>query len=721
MSEITLQDKLAALGQEFSALQHCSQTWPDEVRARIPEVIADLHGALGELGRLVAALPGGELVSNGSAGKPSAHLALRGRVLDFRRMAERGPVLVRIMSTARRCRWVNRAWLEFTGRGLQNALGDGWLEDVHPDDRARCQRLCRETLDASRLERIEYRLRRGDGEYGWVLEIATPRASVRGKEGGYAGTAIDITAQKRSELQLSLQSAVSNVLTGAADLSAAAQPLLAVLCDQLGWELGELWCPGPDGDIRCEHVWSAAHIDAEPLRAVARTRTFHAATGSSWQSAAMLWVSDLRRDENMRCEPEVAALGMRTLLRQPIRIHGETLLVLRLFSARARPVEPEVQRLLRAVAVLVGQFAERRLGEERLRISEARKAAILEAALDAVVTLDARGRILEFNAAAQTLFGYPRQVASGREFLKLAIPCRLHARAEQAVREFRLTGQSALLGQRFEATGLRADGQEFPIEVAMMSIGVDEPSLLTLYISDLSARKRSEQQVNAYQERLRALMADLVLVEERERRSLAEDLHDGLSQTIALTRMKVAALRAGLGSELGQALDEIETLIDHTNRSARSIGFELSPPVLHDLGLGPALQWLVENIQTRYGVAILLQDEDQPDPSDERTRVILFRSIRELLINAAKHAGARHISVRVERAPEALCVSVADDGVGMDSGLATEKGSGLMSIRERKNHVGGSMKIDSAPGFGTKISLSTPLSCLSKANASMQS
>ena len=243
----------------------------------------------------------------------------------------------------------------------------------------------------------------------------------------------------------------------------------------------------------------------------------------------------------------------------------------------------------------------------------------------------------------------------------------------------------------------------------MVPIGIGDPSLLTIYVCDATARKKAEQEVKLQRERLRSLMADLLLAEEHERRRLAVDLHDGLSQTIALTQIKLSALRLSMDGKLQSSLDEIEELVEQTDRAARSISFELSPPVLHDLGLEPALQWLVENIQDRYGIEILLKDDGQPKPADEKTRVILFRSIRELLINAAKHAGARRIHVRLERVEDRLNAAVEDDGAGMEPDVAAVKGSGLFSIHERLSHVGGSMRIESAPGRGTKIHLCAPL------------
>jgi signal transduction histidine kinase len=210
---------------------------------------------------------------------------------------------------------------------------------------------------------------------------------------------------------------------------------------------------------------------------------------------------------------------------------------------------------------------------------------------------------------------------------------------------------------------------------------------------------------DAYQERLRTLTAELLLAEERERRQLALDLHDGLSQTIALMRMRVAALALGANSEQTAALREIGELIAQANHAARSVSFELSPPVLHDLGLEPALEWLVENLSARYGLKIDFDHDERPKPTDEKTRVILFRSIRELLINAAKHARARVVRVTLQRVGDELLASVDDDGVGMEPALEQVQGSGLFSIGERLHHVGGDMSIQSERGQGTSVKL----------------
>ena len=209
-------------------------------------------------------------------------------------------------------------------------------------------------------------------------------------------------------------------------------------------------------------------------------------------------------------------------------------------------------------------------------------------------------------------------------------------------------------------------------------------------------------------------MANLLVAEEGERRRLAVDLHDGLSQTLALVAMKVASLRDIGGAEFTKALAEIARLVDQANASARSIGYELSPPTLHDVGLEPAVQWLVENVQSRYGIDVTFTDDEQAKPTDEPTRIVLFRGIRELLVNAAKHASASHVAVSLRRVGDTLVALVDDDGVGMDMDVdmdtdkRTSRGTGLFAIRERIEHVGGSIAIQSRPGHGMQVQLSAP-------------
>ena len=235
----------------------------------------------------------------------------------------------------------------------------------------------------------------------------------------------------------------------------------------------------------------------------------------------------------------------------------------------------------------------------------------------------------------------------------------------------------------------------------------------------LDRQTRPLQELAFYKRRLRSMATELLMTEERERRRLAVDLHDGLSQLIALAHMKLAALArsqangngqpGGSGASLAKSVEEIRQVIEEAHKAVRSMTFQLSPPVLHDIGLEPALQWLAEDLRQRYGLPVCFEDDGKEKPTDDQTRVVVFRSVRELLINAAKHAAASHVRVSLARSGSTLCAVVEDDGVGMDSERLRAKGSGLFNIRERFGLLGGSVDIESAPGHGTMIRLRAPL------------
>jgi PAS domain S-box-containing protein len=713
VSRNAFQYKLEELKCQFSWLQQASAGDPGEMMGSLSGVLAEMQRSLEELQGLVAGIPGNESAGSDRA---TGNNGERPRNVEFERkppfhaVAGRAQVLIRIMDTEGRCQWANRAWLEATGRSMQQLLGEGWLENMHPEDRVRCGSICHEAVDVGGFYRVEYRLKRETGEYDWVLEIGAPRFTPDGTVAGFLGTAIEITEYKQAETRLALQSAVARVLSEAEMLEEAAAPILQGLCESLGWDVGELWSVDTKERVpHCAQLWASPSVDVSTLLVGLRTRIFPPSAGLPWQSGNPVWISDIAADATLAREPEAQRVGLHGMIRLPISVHGEVRAILRIFSREIRRKDDALMNFMTSVGVQIGQFLERQQSNEKIRESESRKAAILEASLDAVITIDRRGQVVEFNSAAETIFGYRREDAVGRELSHLIVPPRLREQALVSLARYWATGKTVLVGKRFDTFAMKSDGSEFPIEVAIAPIESTDQAFLTVFVCDASARKKAEHEVGLYQERLRSLMADLLLAEEHERRRLAVDLHDGLSQTIALAQIKLSALRRSMNSKLKRSLDEIEELIEQTNRAARSIGFELSPPVLHDLGLPPALQWLVENIHARYGIEVVLDDDGQPKPADEKTRIILFRSIRELLINAAKHARARRVHVRLQREDDHLNAMVEDDGIGMDSSVASVKGSGLLSIQERLRHVGGSMRIESTAGRGTKIRLRAPL------------
>jgi signal transduction histidine kinase len=227
--------------------------------------------------------------------------------------------------------------------------------------------------------------------------------------------------------------------------------------------------------------------------------------------------------------------------------------------------------------------------------------------------------------------------------------------------------------------------------------------------------KKAEQKIERYQKQLQQLAAELSLAEARERRAIAEDLHDHIGQALAVIKMDLAELRGnavfcGFEDKIG----EMNALLEQTIQYSRNLTFEISPPSLYDLGLTAAIDGLVERFRRKHKIAITLQAAEDIGRIGTKTEVFLFKSIQELLTNIAKHADARHIRVSLRRDGGGVMVQVEDDGRGFDPGILDkeyEKDSkfGLFNIKERFNLLGGSVDIHSSPGNGSAIVIRTPV------------
>ena len=227
---------------------------------------------------------------------------------------------------------------------------------------------------------------------------------------------------------------------------------------------------------------------------------------------------------------------------------------------------------------------------------------------------------------------------------------------------------------------------------------------------------RLEHQVEERTAQLRTLAIELTMAEERERHAIAQDLHDDLGQTLAISKLKLTSLETPgtceYHDDFMRQLKEVETMIDQANRSVRSLSLQLSPPVLHQFGLVPALEWLADEMDANFGLNVSIRDDGEPKLLDEISGNMLFRAVRELLINVHKHAEADAADVSISVNGDYLIISVTDTGVGFDAknkvAPATGGGYGLFSVSERIRYFGGEMQIDSSPGDGTVVVLILP-------------
>jgi len=232
---------------------------------------------------------------------------------------------------------------------------------------------------------------------------------------------------------------------------------------------------------------------------------------------------------------------------------------------------------------------------------------------------------------------------------------------------------------------------------------------------EIAERLRAEEAIRRSQAQLRRLATELTLAEERERRTIASDLHDHIGQALAVIRARLRQMQDNaMFSGTEKDIEDTLELLDKTIQSARTLTFDISPPVLYDLGLEPALQWLCRQFEKKHGLRAEMTSEGSGPPLPDDIQVTVFRSVQELLLNAAKHAHASSVQVHLARLPAALRVDVRDDGAGFDvtrEAASSEEhgGFGLFSIRERLKVLGGALGVSSSPGRGAAFTLEVPL------------
>ena len=237
------------------------------------------------------------------------------------------------------------------------------------------------------------------------------------------------------------------------------------------------------------------------------------------------------------------------------------------------------------------------------------------------------------------------------------------------------------------------------------------------FVLDLTASKQAEKKILEYQERLRDLAATLTSSEEQQRRRIGSEFHDGVGQTLAMIKLRVGELDSGDGSTTSEArtesLREIHRLLDSAIDSSRTLNLELTSPTLYELGLAAALQDLGETLERESGARFHFQaGETWRDPGIE-LGIILFQIARKILSNTRQHAEAKNVHLSLEGATSQVEMRIEDDGVGFEataSGPAFESlpGHGIFSIQEQLLHLGGSLKIDSALGKGTRLEVVVP-------------
>ena len=398
-------------------------------------------------------------------------------------------------------------------------------------------------------------------------------------------------AGERANAHLTAQNALAVTLVESRSLADASPKALASIGRTLGWQLGTLWRVDEGGDtLRVVDVWHGPEVEAAGFLGASRRKRFgrgEGLPGRAWERNEPAWVADVTSDEGYTRAQVAREAGLYAALAFPVLGEQRILGVAEFYAREIKEPHPELLRLLRGFGSQLGQFIELRQAEETARESEAVKTSIFETALDAVISLDENGDIVEFNPAAERMFGFHREDVLGEEMAALIIPETLREAHRSALRKVVDGAAPRLLGQRLELTALRSDGSEFPIELSIAAIQADEShrALFTGFVRDITSRKEIERE--------RASL----LVRERDSRRAAESAHE---QTEFI---------AEVGTVLDTALDYKQALQELARIAVPRLGDWCVIDVLEDDGsisrhaaahANPDRHHLIEQLRDQY-------------------------------------------------------------------------------------------------------------------------
>jgi two-component system, LuxR family, sensor kinase FixL len=328
---------------------------------------------------------------------------------------------------------------------------------------------------------------------------------------------------------------------------------------------------------------------------------------------------------------------------------------------------------------------------DALRDSEERLRAILETAVEGIITIDERGVIESFNTSAGKIFGYAAREAVGQN-IKILMPAPYRREHDGYLASYRRTGQAKIIGIGREVVGRRKDGTTFPIELSVSEVRLADRRMFTGFVRDITERKRLEREI--------------IEISNREQQRIGQDLHDGLCQELAgielmcqVLKQKLAAKSKAESTQVGEIARHIRDAISHTRRLARG----LSPVELETNGFMSALHELAAHMQKLFRVECRFECAAPVLIRDNVAATHLYRVVQEAVNNAVKHGKAGRILISLKLAGDKIALTVTDDGVGFASGAQTGAGMGLHTMKYRAGVVGAMLEVRSAAGAGTTV------------------
>ena len=600
----------------------------------------------------------------------------------FRTMADTAPVLIWTTDADKLCTYVSQTWLDLTGRIFEEELGNGWADDIRPSDRDARLEAYEHCFDQRSPFVLEYRVRRHDGEYRWLLDKGTPRFASDGTFLGYIGSATDITERKRAEERLRVQHTVAQILAEAVTIEEAAPRILRAMGECLGWDVGALWRVDRQAEaLRCVELWHKASIEVPEFERFSREFTFVPGLGLPgrvWSTLEPEYVPDVVLDENFPRAPIAEREGLHAAFAFPILLGGEVLGVIEFFSREIRQPDQELLNMLATIGSQIGQFIERKRAEAELRELEQNYRMLFESIDEGFCTIEVLFdqnekpvdyRFLQINPSFERQTGIKN--AAGRRMREIAPQHEEHW--------FEIYGRIALTGEpmRFENEAKQL-GRWYDV----YAFRVEDPKrrLVGILFNDITERKRAEAEARDSERRYREVQADLAHANRvATMGQLSASIAHEVKQPITAAVTYALAARRWLGAEPPN-VHEVDDALSHVVKEGKRAG-EVAARIPALIKKAPARKDAVAINNAILAVIALTRMEAANNSVSVRTqlaeglppvqgdRLQLQQVVLNLIINAIeamRDVGEeeRELFISTRNEPDGVSVEVRDLGPG---------------------------------------------------------
>lgn len=345
-----------------------------------------------------------------------------------------------------------------------------------------------------------------------------------------------------------------------------------------------------------------------------------------------------------------------------------------------------------------------------LQETESRAESLFQSAAQGIVIVDRSGRIVTANPATESMFGYKANELVGQS-IELLVPEKLRGAHQKDRGGYFAHPQVRPMGVGMDLQARRKDGTEFYVEISLSYIRGAQGTLGVAFVSDISKRRADEQELRRRGEELRRLAGRLMTAQDDERRRIARDLHDDLSQKLAYLSMDIGKLATKPSSrDLLPELRPLQLRAAEVAETVRQVSHELHPSILDDIGLEAALEQYCEEFEQRSGISTQFTSRNVPESIATEIASSIYHIAQECLRNVSKHAQSETVAVALEGVGEVLRLSVKDQGVGLRvKQPEAAKGIGFVAMQERTHLVNGKFHVESKSGEGTEVMVEVPV------------